>query len=112
MTNPLADTFTATTTVGSTKNLYIGASQEDVDALAAEETLAALKKGKTVRSPGGRVEFYTDRVVFDATEGLDESDRYTWDRSGNRVKYEKFHVVVVGTEKTETFLRNVWKNYE
>jgi len=75
-----------------------------------EKAEKALKNGKTVTWHDGRIEWIEDEIVFDSTK--DASDAFTWDKSGNRVLYERFLYTKIGDEVTKDLLRTVFKKWE
>lgn len=72
----------------------------------------ALIAGKMVQWdwPEGPVEWIVDEVEFDNSQ--DGSAAYTWDKSGNRVRFRRYRMTRIGTDKpTKTFVKTVFKRF-
>ena len=69
----------------------------------------AMLNGKTITWHDGRTEWIEDEIIFDPTK--DGSYAFTWDASGNRVKYERVRYTKIGDEVTKETLRTVFKGW-
>lgn len=69
----------------------------------------AMLNGKTITWHDGRIEWIEDNVIVDMTKN--GSDVYTWDASGNRVKYERVRYTKIDDEVTKETLRTVFKGW-
>lgn len=92
-------------------NLVLGDTQEEVDARAREIGEAAIKKGHAVTWADGRKQWITVEPEVDLDEP-NESDRYTWDRSGDRIRCTRKRVTVANGERTEENLSKVYLSWE
>lgn len=70
----------------------------------------AMREGKTITWHDGRTEWIEDEIIFDHTKN--GSYAFTWDNSGNRIKYERVRVTRIGDEITKEVLRTGFKKWE
>jgi len=92
--------------LGDTMHVFDDAARPTIE----RRVDAGLRKGETVTRQDGSRTWITETVRFDPrAEG---SDRYTWDRSGNRVLSDRVLVTVTADGKrTETALKPVFKAF-
>jgi hypothetical protein len=83
------------TRVGDTLHLYDDSTKEQVEKLIEKQLVAGESR---VDLKNGTETYYEDEVIFDVTK--QGSERYTWDKSGNRVKYNRFQVTITTDKKT------------
>lgn len=84
--------------------LFIGSTAE-----VEPQIKAALERGEHV-TENGIIKWIAFNTVFDSTK--EGSARYTWDKTGNKVKVEKILCIDNKGERTRTSLGFTFKKYE
>lgn len=95
--------------IGDTLQVYHGATEVEV----MKDVERRLKKGETLIRPDGTREFLSDEVIREPNE----RDGYVWDASGDRIKHNRYRVVIKKIdgewqEVTRTFVTTVFKTWE
>lgn len=104
---------TRSVVIGTTKHLFVGAvNDKSASDKFVSDLLAGLKPNgdMAVVDDGTRV-WVEDVAIYDTSKG--DSDAYTWDKTGNKVKCERRRVTksADGT-KTSVVERTVWRKFE
>lgn len=93
---------------GTTRHLFDDASRAKVEAKIHRQMV----DGDVLYHEDGRREYFQDEIIFDAaTEG---SGRFTWDKSGEKIKHKRFRVVASKKGRTisKQFDRAIYKSWE
>ena len=69
-----------------------------------------LVKGYNLKWPDGRTEAIKDEPIVDLEQS--GSNQFEWDKSGNKIAFNRILIVQRGTASTKTTLKKVWKNFD
>jgi len=95
--------------IGDTLHLLIGADTQEIDVIAEKKIKAALATGQTVIENGVSTWIGTSEVLNQNKSG---SAAYTWDKSGNKIKIEKFLVTKTADGAvSRKSLGFAWRNF-
>jgi len=96
--------------VGNTVYVYLFKEKDEEKIRADIEKLVKPNGDALVSLKDGTRTWIEDQPVFDSSK--EGSDRYTWDRTGNRVLCERIRFQQDGDEMLTRVLKRVWREFD